>query len=266
MRFLASLILALPALSMAGPACAGTSRAPAHIPMGDLADAPSGFTEMCTNDPGDCLKSVADAPASSTPVSPAAPARAVALGSKPLTADSFPPLRPTPISLPAWAAEKQASTGAIATAPRDPASPIEPGDAPKYDDRGAMRLLQQINHRVNHNVRQISDLRRYGVDELWRPAGSGPDAEGDCEDIALEKRNELIRAGMPSTAVFLATVYVRGIGLHTVALARLPEGDFVLDSIAPEVTRWDRISYIWLRIQSPDRPMEWHRLGDTTAI
>src|SRR5438128_1489796 len=57
----------------------------------------------------------------------------------------------------------------------------EPAEADK------MTLLNQVNRRVNHGVTQATDKEIFGSPEIWRRAGSGKAAIGDCEDIALEK-------------------------------------------------------------------------------
>jgi len=281
MRILKPLLLTLPLIAAHGEAMSAMRHPPAHIPMGETADAPSGFDEMCATDATLC----ASAASSDLPVSASLLPED---GSSTLTAAPAPKSRPQawpallseafetpsfeslvrgktsfanlPLPQPMATAHQPFTSAALASTSDPDAS------NPNFSDGGetAMHLLKKINRRVNHNVRQTSDLQLYGVDELWRPAGDGPNAAGDCEDIALEKRNELIRAGISADALFLATVYVPGRGLHTIMLARLPEGDFALDSLTPEVVRWDRLSYIWLRIQSPDNPREWHRLGSVS--
>jgi predicted transglutaminase-like cysteine proteinase len=276
MRYLAAIMVALPSLTCPSGTIAGIPHAPAHIPMGDRADAPAGFTDMCEATPSQCRAAEPSAYSPTTEAdrlsSPAAPiliaqTNIPAAAPAPAMVDPAPAgelLKP-PVSVDAKEAvmrNNAFTSAALSSQPADGTNAIED----PVEERSSMRLLKRINHRVNHHVRQTTDLALYGVDELWRASGVGPHAAGDCEDIALEKRAELIQAGMAANTLFLATVYVPGLGLHTVVVARLSEGDFVLDSLSPEIVRWDRLSYIWLRIQSPDNPMGWYRLGPTGNI
>ena len=119
------------------------------------------------------------------------------------------------------------------------------------------RLLARVNGRVNARVHQQSDLASFGVPELWRPSGVGPGAVGDCEDLALEKRVELLTARFPPERLFLAVVWRRDAGLHTVLVARLEGGDVVLDSRVDYIEPWDRAGYNWVIVETPGRPQEW---------
>ncbi|WP_428334203.1 transglutaminase-like cysteine peptidase [Novosphingobium sp.] len=139
--------------------------------------------------------------------------------------------------------------------PADSVTIAPPSLAPSMD------LVKAINRNVNRRVHQRSDIRTYGVEEYWARTGEALGALGDCEDIALEKRAELIEAGVAADRLFLATVYKRRLGLHTVLVARMAMGDFVLDSAEHRVLAWSEARFDWLRLQAPDRPMEWHRLA-----
>jgi predicted transglutaminase-like cysteine proteinase len=120
-----------------------------------------------------------------------------------------------------------------------------------------LRLLERVNRSVNHVVRQEPDLRTYGRAEVWTPAGAGRGAVGDCEDIALEKRGELIKEGFSPRNVFLAVGYARRIGLHVVLVARTGSGDLVLDSRAQEIRSWRNVPYSWIGAQSAEEPARW---------
>lgn len=128
-------------------------------------------------------------------------------------------------------------------------------DSPKQQ----MKLLNMINRYVNGHVRQMTDLRAFGVEEYWRRSGTGPGAVGDCEDIAIEKRYQLIAAGLPADRLRFAVVYRPDVGLHTVLIAHLDVGDMVLDSRTPWVDSWQRAPYQWIAIQSASNPMQWQQ-------
>jgi len=120
-----------------------------------------------------------------------------------------------------------------------------------------LRLLDRVNRSVNHGVRQQDDLRAYGRAEVWIPAGTHRGAVGDCEDIALEKRAELLKAGFPASNLFLAVGYGRRIGLHVVLVARTGSGDLVLDSRAEGIRMWRDVPYSWIGAQSGEDPERW---------
>lgn len=119
-------------------------------------------------------------------------------------------------------------------------------------------MLKQVNHHVNGRVRQRTDAEIYGVGELWRRSGDGKNAVGDCEDLAIEKRAELIAAGFPPDRLAFAVVYSRDAGLHTVLVARTDVEDVVLDGRSPYVTNWSKTPYSWISVQSMNDPMLWY--------
>jgi len=129
------------------------------------------------------------------------------------------------------------------------------------DDQELAKILAKINKHVNEHVHQKSDMATYGVPELWRPAGDGPHAVGDCEDLAIEKRIELISAHFPPERLFFAVVFAANVGLHTVLVARLDRGDVVLDSRTPYIEPWERSPYLWLAIEKPGQPQVWRRIA-----
>ena len=144
--------------------------------------------------------------------------------------------------------------------PAIPAAPL-PGASVADAGNDWRRLLERVNGRVNARVHQQSDLASFGVPELWRPSGVGPGAVGDCEDLALEKRVELLAARFPPERLFLAVVWRRDAGLHTVLVARLDGGDVVLDSRVDYIEPWDRAGYNWVIVEAPGRPQEWRAVA-----
>lgn len=133
------------------------------------------------------------------------------------------------------------------------------------DDRVASRrlsdaaMLERINQTVNRRVRQQDDRATFGRDEVWRRSGVARGAAGDCEDIAIEKRDQLVAAGYPASRLFLAVAFARGIGLHVVLVARLTDGDVILDSRDPAIRLRTAVPYSWISVQSPDNPMRWYK-------
>lgn len=141
-------------------------------------------------------------------------------------------------------------------APEADASP--PAPAIPVDERQMATMIAKINARVNHKVHQALDMRTYGRDDVWRPSGTGAGAVGDCEDLALEKRLQLIAAGFPPERLFMAIVFRPEVGLHAVLVARLPGGDRVLDSRVDYIQRWSQAGYAWLNLEQPGAPDRWN--------
>ena len=120
-----------------------------------------------------------------------------------------------------------------------------------------LALIKHLNTEVNRNVIQVTDQNLYGTGEYWaRPSHNGR-MVGDCEDIAIEKRMRLIEMGIDPSDLTLAVVFSKQWGLHTILVAHLSDGDFVLDSLSYQLRRWDQTDYRWLRIQSRQDPREW---------
>ena len=82
---------------------------------------------------------------------------------------------------------------------------------------GVLRVAKAVNTSVNRSTRAVSDLRQYGDEEVWAlPTSLG----GDCEDIALLKKRELIKRGIAPERLLIATVLDRNRGSHAVLVLR----------------------------------------------
>lgn len=194
--------------------------APRFVPTGTIAEIPRGFAELCAAEPTVCGVMAGHAPAL---------AQDATLG--------------------------RISSGSIPADTAQDAGIAAPG---LDGDRARMRLLKHVDGMINAHVRQQSDRLLYGVGELWRPSGSGRNAAGDCEDLAIQKRLDLIAAGFPPARLFFGIVYRSDIGLHTVLLARLDAGDVVLDSRSNFIEPWSDTRYEWLVSEQPGNPSRWY--------
>ena len=115
--------------------------------------------------------------------------------------------------------------------------------------------LQRVNLEVNKRIRYRSDRTLYGTLDLWTVAAE----VGDCEDIALAKRQELMRLGWPAAALLLATGRTpRGL-YHAVLVAMTDKGDYVLDNNLDSVSPWTRSPIVLDRLQVPGR-LYWRRV------
>ncbi|MFK0385437.1 transglutaminase-like cysteine peptidase [Agrobacterium sp. NPDC090273] len=111
-------------------------------------------------------------------------------------------------------------------------------------------LLQRINSEINTKIAYSEDN---GADDDWKINV----IQGDCEDYALTKRQQLLKAGWPSGALRIATGRLEnGVG-HAVLIVSTTKGDLVLDNRTNVVKPWIATQLRWVKIQSPDDPNKW---------
>lgn len=225
------LLLPLAAFGVGEGALARSQTArPAMMPAGEAADAPMGFVEMCARDKALCLLGSAVMPS-------------------PLPAKiEFPAAMPG-----ATGAVETSATAKPGVAAREATAAPPPGRI--TDEAQLRRLAKKINSEVNRYTVQVAD-----TGEFWSRTRGDGERFGDCEDLAIEKRAELTEAGFPAERMFYAVSFVRGYGLHTVLIARLDDGDYILDSMGPRMKRWSDSKQVWLRRQVEGSPLKWVRL------
>ena len=113
--------------------------------------------------------------------------------------------------------------------------------------------LDRINRSVNRSVKYVPDQELYGKPDYW----TLPGAEGDCEDIALEKRRRLIDLGWPKQALLLTVAMTRNGSGHLVLTVATDQGDYVLDNLHESVRPWSSLKYRWLTRQSQHQERSW---------
>lgn len=117
-----------------------------------------------------------------------------------------------------------------------------------------MKTVRAINARANRSIRSISDYNQYRIAERWAlPTQRG----GDCEDFALYKKRELIRAGIPAEQLLIAAVLDRKRQSHAVLVLRTGTQDLVLDNLTSRIVPWQKTGYTFLRLQDPRQPARW---------
>lgn len=117
-----------------------------------------------------------------------------------------------------------------------------------------MKLVKQINRRVNASTREVTDQSQYKTREFWAlPTSLG----GDCEDFALLKKRDLIEAGIDPRKLLIATVLDTRRNSHAVLVYRSSQGDLVLDNLTNRVKPWSETRYLFLRMQDPNQPHRW---------
>ncbi len=232
------------AVALAAPPAQARGDDTRFLHFGAETEAPRGYTEMCQTQP-DLCRLPADEPPGGTACADFACLMA-------------------PLSSPAaWLAPEPATPPLPTIAPRKPAAELHllplfrmmPSVLP--EDGAWLEQIARINAHVNRHVKQVDDRQTYGREDVWRPSGIAPGASGDCEDLALEKRQELIAAGFPASRLFIAIAFRQATGLHAVLVARLPDGDRVLDSRDAFVRPVAKTGYAWLSLQRPEAPERW---------
>ena len=137
---------------------------------------------------------------------------------------------------------------------------------PPDDYEQQMALLNQINRQINGLAHQTTALEPETGEGAWaRMRTTSVGLAGDCDQIAVEKRITLLRAGYDADALRFGMVYRRDIGLHIVLIARTDRGEIVLDSRTPWLSPWNDIPYTWVEAQSVDDPNVWRRVGTPQA-
>ncbi|MFZ1080011.1 MAG: transglutaminase-like cysteine peptidase [Methylovirgula sp.] len=116
-------------------------------------------------------------------------------------------------------------------------------------------LLDEVNRHVNRTIMPISNLAHWGtVLDHWDYPRDG---KGDCKIYALEKRRELIAAGLPRQALLMTIVRdLNGEG-HTILTVKTNRGEFTLDNLSDEVRSWKATGYQFLKRQSQENPNAW---------
>jgi predicted transglutaminase-like cysteine proteinase len=125
-----------------------------------------------------------------------------------------------------------------------------PGGASKIAlDDSIMRVLSRVNSRVNRSIRPKLDNP---LVQVWRINPSS----GDCKSYAISKRHELIRAGLPASALRIAYVKTRqGVG-HAVLIVKTDRGDLTLDNLTGEIKPFRQAGYRLIAVSGAD-PRRW---------
>jgi predicted transglutaminase-like cysteine proteinase len=115
--------------------------------------------------------------------------------------------------------------------------------------------LDEVNISANERIRYVSDQAQYGVQDYWAVATTA----GDCEDIALAKRQALLDRGWAIDSLRLALVQSPASGQHVVLVVATSSGDYVMDSRLDFVLPWQKADYAWE--ESQDGTGNWRVAG-----
>lgn len=112
-----------------------------------------------------------------------------------------------------------------------------------------MRTLTEINSRVNRSIRPRLDSAAL---QLWRINPSS----GDCKSYVVSKRHELIKRGLPASALRIAFVRTKaGVG-HAVLVVKTNQGDLTLDNLSKEIRPFKQTGYRVVGMSQAD-PRRW---------
>ncbi|MBS9722443.1 transglutaminase-like cysteine peptidase [Tianweitania sp. BSSL-BM11] len=118
--------------------------------------------------------------------------------------------------------------------------------------------LKAVNEQVNRGFRQRDDKPGLDGDRWELPTKAGG---GDCEDLAIMKKAELLKRGWPASTLLLTVGTLRGAG-HTVLTVRTSDGDLVLDNVTDAIKPWSKTPYTFYARQKPNAGggAEWTRI------
>jgi predicted transglutaminase-like cysteine proteinase len=116
-----------------------------------------------------------------------------------------------------------------------------------------MELLISVNRKVNQLINPRPKAYDIGTYESWVIA---PDM-GDCNDYAVTKRHELLKRGLPSSALLLSVAKTPEGAGHLVLVVTTTVGNMVMDNLTDEIIPWQFTDYRWIKIQSTYDPHFW---------
>jgi predicted transglutaminase-like cysteine proteinase len=115
---------------------------------------------------------------------------------------------------------------------------------------------------MNTEIVPVTDEDHYKVGELW----TYPDGAGDCEDIALAKRQALIEEGWDPSTLLMAVVRERNGAGHAVLMVRTDRGDLILDNQVGTVKLWSETDYQFIKRQSQENAGQWVLIDDSRSV
>jgi predicted transglutaminase-like cysteine proteinase len=110
-----------------------------------------------------------------------------------------------------------------------------------------MDTLKRVNLSVNRAIKPRSDRG-----DTWTVNAS----YGDCEDYVLMKRRQLIKAGVPASALRIAYVKTRSGEGHAILVVNTGKGKFVLDNLTNVIRPLSQAPYRIVSMQGAD-PRSW---------
>ena len=122
--------------------------------------------------------------------------------------------------------------------------------------------LVAVNARVNLSITPATDQEIYGRPEFW----AYPTDRGDCEDLVLLKRRDLIEMGWPTGALLITVVRQKNGDGHAVLTVETDRGDLILDNLQPRVLVWSDTDYEFVERQSEFDSGKWVGIDDARTL
>jgi len=242
----------------------------AFMEMGSPVDPPLAFLQMCQRSPRDCNSGAGGDNAS---ISATAKVRIANLLRQAFAQTHQVPAR----FAPGWLVSNQRgakhdektllvsgaeSPTARASSKVSGSGRLDDGFYRLHYDLATQTTVGLVNRKVNRSTRRMPDWELYHVNDYWTAAGEGADARGDCEDLALEKRRELIDAGISAKALSIALAQTPEGEDHAVLIVATDSGDIVLDNLTDKISPWDATQYRWLARQEAASPLDWVAINE----
>jgi predicted transglutaminase-like cysteine proteinase len=118
--------------------------------------------------------------------------------------------------------------------------------------------LVSVNELVTRTIQPATDLAVWGHEEWWEY----PSTTGDCDDMMLLKRRDLIALGWPVGALLMTVVRQPSGEGHAVLTVLTDRGDLILDSLDPRIEVWSATGYQFVKRQSEFDTGRWVAIGD----
>ena len=111
---------------------------------------------------------------------------------------------------------------------------------------------------MTQTIEPATDLAVWGHEEWWEY----PSTRGDCDDMMLLKRRDLIALGWPVGALLMTVVRQPSGEGHAVLTVLTDRGDLILDSLYPRIEVWSATGYQFVKRQSEYDTGRWVAIGD----
>ncbi len=102
--------------------------------------------------------------------------------------------------------------------------------------------LEKTHYNIIKTVKYMTDKEQYNKLEEWTDCSTG---KGDCEDFALQFRQDLEALGWPEDCMGRATCFTEDNEFHCVLLVNTDKGTYVLDNRFKTVMAWKDCNYRW---------------------
>lgn len=159
-------------------------------------------------------------------------------------------------------AEKNPPRGYLVYCSREPGRCGDTGNALVWLTKARWDELVNVNDTVNMKNVTETDEDGFGLVDYWTVA----EGAGDCEDLALAKREALVKLGWPKSALLLGVADAPGADArgapagaerHIVLLAFTDKGTYVLDNLTRQIVDWTKSTYRWTAVESASNPLAW---------